>query len=144
MIVTRLRAVVAGILVVLASLVATAPVSAVVGPATVMADMPSAVPAGHLWAFNDFFPRTVSVPTGTDLQFINQGFHTFTVLPAGTSAATDRHANGVALADTEDTTPNPNGTTHAALEVLMAEGGLAKLMREAVAAATRRSRELAS
>jgi pyrroline-5-carboxylate reductase len=39
---------------------------------------------------------------------------------------------------------SPNGTTHAALEVLMAEGGLAKLMREAVAAATRRSRELAS
>ena len=115
MIVTRLRAVVAGILVVLASLVATAPVSAVVGPATVMADMPSAVPAGRLWAFNDFFPRTVSVPTGTDLQFINQGFHTFTVLPAGTSAATDRHTNGVALADTEDTTPNPNGTTHAEL-----------------------------
>jgi pyrroline-5-carboxylate reductase len=39
---------------------------------------------------------------------------------------------------------SPNGTTHAALEVLMADGGLAKLMREAVAAATRRSRELAS
>jgi pyrroline-5-carboxylate reductase len=39
---------------------------------------------------------------------------------------------------------SPNGTTHAALEVLMADDGLAKLMREAVAAATRRSRELAS
>jgi pyrroline-5-carboxylate reductase len=39
---------------------------------------------------------------------------------------------------------SPRGTTHAALEVLMADGGLAKLMREAVAAATRRSRELAS
>jgi pyrroline-5-carboxylate reductase len=39
---------------------------------------------------------------------------------------------------------SPNGTTHAALEVLMAGDGLAKLMREAVAAATRRSRELAS
>ena len=38
---------------------------------------------------------------------------------------------------------SPNGTTFAALQVLMADNGLAKLMREAVAAATRRSRELA-
>jgi pyrroline-5-carboxylate reductase len=38
---------------------------------------------------------------------------------------------------------SPNGTTFAALQVLMAEGGLAKLMQEAVAAATARSRELA-
>ncbi|MET0194899.1 MAG: pyrroline-5-carboxylate reductase [Hyphomicrobiaceae bacterium] len=38
---------------------------------------------------------------------------------------------------------SPNGTTYAALQVLMADDGLAKLMREAVAAATRRSRELA-
>jgi pyrroline-5-carboxylate reductase len=35
------------------------------------------------------------------------------------------------------------GTTHAALQVLMADNGLAPLLREAVAAATRRSRELA-
>jgi pyrroline-5-carboxylate reductase len=39
---------------------------------------------------------------------------------------------------------SPNGTTFAALQVLMApKGGLAPLMREAVAAAARRSRELA-
>lgn len=39
---------------------------------------------------------------------------------------------------------SPGGTTYAALQVLMAEkGGLPELMREAVAAATRRSRELA-
>ena len=39
---------------------------------------------------------------------------------------------------------SPGGTTFAALQVLMAENdGLAKLMRDAVAAATRRSRELA-
>jgi pyrroline-5-carboxylate reductase len=38
---------------------------------------------------------------------------------------------------------SPNGTTFAALQVLMVEDGLAKLMREAVAAAARRSRELA-
>lgn len=39
---------------------------------------------------------------------------------------------------------SPNGTTFAALQVLMAEKGLQPLMTEAVAAATRRSRELAS
>jgi pyrroline-5-carboxylate reductase len=38
---------------------------------------------------------------------------------------------------------SPGGTTAAALDVLMAADGLAKLMREAVLAATRRSRELA-
>jgi len=39
---------------------------------------------------------------------------------------------------------SPGGTTAAALEVLMKANGLAQLMREAVAAATRRSRELAA
>jgi pyrroline-5-carboxylate reductase len=38
---------------------------------------------------------------------------------------------------------SPNGTTFAALQVLMADDGLSKLMREAVLAAARRSRELA-
>ncbi|HVC54222.1 MAG TPA: pyrroline-5-carboxylate reductase [Stellaceae bacterium] len=38
---------------------------------------------------------------------------------------------------------SPGGTTRAALDVLMGEGGLAPLMERAVAAATRRSRELA-
>jgi pyrroline-5-carboxylate reductase len=38
---------------------------------------------------------------------------------------------------------SPGGTTRAALDVLMGEAGLAKLMNRAVAAATRRSRELA-
>ncbi|MEL6737248.1 MAG: pyrroline-5-carboxylate reductase dimerization domain-containing protein, partial [Pseudomonadota bacterium] len=38
---------------------------------------------------------------------------------------------------------SPNGTTQAALEVLMADDGLGPLMKEAVAAATNRSKELA-
>ena len=38
---------------------------------------------------------------------------------------------------------SPGGTTEAALNVLMAEDGLGTLMRRAVAAAARRSRELA-
>jgi pyrroline-5-carboxylate reductase len=39
---------------------------------------------------------------------------------------------------------SPNGTTYAALQVLMSEKGLEPLMTQAVAAATRRSKELAS
>src|SRR6202012_2162284 len=39
---------------------------------------------------------------------------------------------------------SPSGTTRAALDVLMGESGLAELMTRAVAAATKRSRELAS
>jgi pyrroline-5-carboxylate reductase len=38
---------------------------------------------------------------------------------------------------------SPGGTTFAALQVLMAPNGLGKLMGEAVAAAAKRSRELA-
>ena len=37
---------------------------------------------------------------------------------------------------------SPNGTTQAALEVLMAEGGMRDLLVRATAAAARRSREL--
>jgi pyrroline-5-carboxylate reductase len=39
---------------------------------------------------------------------------------------------------------SPNGTTEAALSVLMADDGLDPLMAKAVAVATKRSRELAS
>jgi plastocyanin len=88
------------------------PVGALSGPVTITADRPSAVPAGRLWSFNDFFPRTTRVVTGTDLQFVNQGFHTFTILPAGVTAKQDRHANGVGVNDTDDAGLNANGTTH--------------------------------
>ncbi|MGL1297070.1 pyrroline-5-carboxylate reductase dimerization domain-containing protein [Vibrio parahaemolyticus] len=39
---------------------------------------------------------------------------------------------------------SPNGTTHAALQVLMADDGMRPLLVKAIDAATRRSRELAS
>ena len=100
---------------VLAQLIMASPVRGVDAPATVTADMPSAVPAGRNWAFNDFFPRTVTVRTGADLQFINQGFHTLTLLTTGTTAKQDQHANGLAQSDTDDTSRNLNGTTHAVL-----------------------------
>ncbi len=51
--------------------------------------------------------------------------------------------SGEEPADLRRQVTSPGGTTQAALEVLMGERGLAPLMREAVAAAARRSRELA-
>ena len=51
--------------------------------------------------------------------------------------------SGSAPAKLRESVTSPNGTTFAALEVLMGADGLAKLMAEAVDAATRRSRELA-
>ena len=46
-------------------------------------------------------------------------------------------------ADLRRAVTSPGGTTEAALKVLMAPGGLTDLMTRAVAAATKRSRELA-
>lgn len=48
-----------------------------------------------------------------------------------------------AAADLRKAVTSPNGTTQAALDVLMAEDGLQPLLTAAVAAATRRSKELA-
>jgi pyrroline-5-carboxylate reductase len=73
-------------------------------------------------------------------------------LPAALAAqlALETVAGAGALAQSADEDPaqlrvnvtSPGGTTAAALEVLMAEDGLAQLMQRAVAAATRRGREL--
>lgn len=53
-------------------------------------------------------------------------------------------ASGLAAERLRQNVTSPKGTTHAALEILMAANGLEPLMIKAVAAATRRSRELAS
>jgi len=53
------------------------------------------------------------------------------------------HRSDLPAAQLRRNVTSPNGTTAAALEVLMAEDGLEALMTRAVAAATRRSRELA-
>jgi pyrroline-5-carboxylate reductase len=53
------------------------------------------------------------------------------------------HRSDLDAAELRRNVTSPGGTTAAALEVLMAGHGLAELMRNAVAAATRRSRELA-
>lgn len=52
--------------------------------------------------------------------------------------------SGLPAATLRENVTSPKGTTHAALEVLMAEDGLKPLFEKAVAAAARRSRELAS
>lgn len=53
------------------------------------------------------------------------------------------HRSGIDAAVLRRNVTSPGGTTAAALEVLMGPGGLKKLLTEAIAAATRRSRELA-
>ncbi len=53
------------------------------------------------------------------------------------------HRSPLDAATLRENVTSPAGTTAAALDVLMAEDGLAPLMRRAVAAATARSRELA-
>lgn len=54
------------------------------------------------------------------------------------------HRSDLSAAQLRQNVTSPNGTTSAALQVLMAGNGLQPLMDEAIAAATRRSRELAS
>ena len=53
-------------------------------------------------------------------------------------------ASGEDPAELRRQVTSPNGTTDAALKVLMGEGGLGPLMRKAVAAAANRSRELSN
>ena len=53
------------------------------------------------------------------------------------------HQSPLDAATLRQNVTSPNGTTFAALQVLMADDGLKPLMTEAVAAATKRSRELA-
>jgi pyrroline-5-carboxylate reductase len=54
------------------------------------------------------------------------------------------HQSGLDAATLRQNVTSPNGTTEAALSVLMADDGLDPLMIKAVAVATKRSRELAS
>jgi pyrroline-5-carboxylate reductase len=53
------------------------------------------------------------------------------------------HRSEIDAATLRQNVTSPGGTTAAALDVLMSDDGLDRLMREAVAAATRRARELA-
>src|SRR5262249_38941410 len=83
----------------------------------ILADNPAGVPQGKFWAYNDYFPRTATVATGTSVSFSMLGFHTATILPTGTTVSADMAAAGVAKNDTDDTGRNPNGTTHTEFNV---------------------------
>lgn len=113
----RLGVVLASLVVLAGPTLAVAPAVAASPPLTVTADMPSAVPAGHNWSFNDFFPRALSVPTGSTIQFAVEGFHTATLLPAGMTASQDLHASGLVKPDPDDAAFNVNGTTHSQIYV---------------------------
>lgn len=84
---------------------------------TITADRPAAVPAGHRWSFNDFFPRTATIATGGSMQFTNAGFHTATLLPTSWSVAADLDVNGAISADLDDSARNANGTTKAIVNI---------------------------
>ena len=81
-------------------------------------------------------------------------FFTFAAgLPAGLAARLARetvsgsgellHRSPLAAATLRENVTSPGGTTAAALEVLMGPGGFDELLTRAIAAATRRGRELA-
>ena len=108
----RVPVVLAGLALLASPFIAVAPAAATSPPLTVTADMPAAIPAGHNWSFNDFYPRTLSVPTGSTVEFANTSFHTSTLLPAGETPGQDNLAWGLLKPDPDDATPNPNGTTH--------------------------------
>ena len=97
-----------GLLLVSVSAVAAAPITP---QFTITADRIAAVPAGHRWAFNDFFPRTATIETGGTFQFATEGFHTATLLPLSWSEAADNDVNGIVAVDLDDSTRNANGTT---------------------------------
>ena len=112
----RLMAIGAGVL--LAIQLIGVPVAAAAGsPLTITADDPAAVPTGHLWTFNDFFPRTLSVHRGQKIVLDVQGFHTITLLPKGMSAGAGLRNLGLVQPDPDDTTRNPNGSTHSVLNL---------------------------
>jgi plastocyanin len=101
-----------GALMLAAQFAAAGPVGAVAPTLTITADRPAAVPAGHLWGYNDFFPRTIAVHRGSTIAFSIQGFHTATLAPAGVSADAVRRSLGLLTPDSDDATANPNGSTH--------------------------------
>lgn len=102
-----LTALVGGLLLTTSGVVAAVPVTP---QFTIAADNALAVPAGHKWAFNDFFPRSATIAQGGSFQFVNGGgFHTATLLPSSWTVAADQDVNGIAAADIDDRTLNPGG-----------------------------------
>src|SRR5450759_3154567 len=102
-----LAALVGGLLLTTGGVAAAGPVTPLF---TIAADNAAAVPAGHLCACNDVFPRSATIAQGGTFQFVNGGgFHTATLLPSSWTAAADQDVNGIATADIDDTALNPGG-----------------------------------
>lgn len=102
-----LTALVGGLLLTTSGVAAAGPVTPLF---TIAADNFLAVPVGHKWAFNDFFPRSATIAQGGTFSFVNGGgFHTATLLPPSWTVAADQDVNGVAAADIDDTALNPGG-----------------------------------
>jgi plastocyanin len=97
----------------IAALWGPAPATAAASPFPMTADRPGAVPSGHNWSFDDFFPRTFSVHRDRVLAISIQGFHTATFLPRGMTVVQDRNLHRVEKLDSDDTTRNANGTRKA-------------------------------
>lgn len=100
-----------------AQFIFTGTAAAATGTLTITADRAAAIPAGHNWGYNDFFPRVLSIHRGATIAFSIQGFHTATLLRAGQSADAVLKASGLLRADGDDTTVNPNGSTHTDLNI---------------------------
>jgi plastocyanin len=90
---------------------------AVTSPFIVTADRPAAVPSGHNWSYDDFFPRTFSVHSQRVIEFKVLGFHTATILPKGMTVAQDRNLHRIEKVDSDDTSRNANGTRKATLNL---------------------------
>ena len=99
-----------------AALWGPAPAVAVTSPFIVTVDRPAAVPSGHFWSFDDFFPRTFSVHRNRVVEFKILGFHTATLLPKGMSVGQDRNRHRLEKVDSDDTTRNTNGTRKGTIE----------------------------
>jgi len=96
--------------------------AAAAGPPVITSNQPGAIPPGHNWIFNDFFPRTLTITRGTVIEYRkDNAFHTLTLLPHSTTVNADLRLHGVVRNDRDDRKLNPNGTAH----VLLNAGGLA-------------------
>jgi plastocyanin len=93
------------------AVIAATPVTPVTPTFTITADRASAIPTGHKWSFNDFFPRSATIAQGGTVQFTTEGFHTATLLPLSWTSAADNQVSGIVAADLDDATLNKNGTT---------------------------------
>jgi plastocyanin len=94
-----------------------APTAASSPPIVITADAPASIPAGHKWAFNDFFPGNLSVHQGQTIRLAVAGFHSVTLLPRSMTPSAGLRTLGLLQRDADDTARNVNGTIHTLLNL---------------------------